>query len=129
MGRRGLENTTFQEWMRHVGQASTDLHRAVFPHIPVKEQAICCCGLAKASTTAYNELWLAGQALSKATHGAEDGNHNTAAVQASQKVEAAMRRIESMAEPDNKDRLLETGPKDQPDVDTVQSAQRREING
>merc|ERR1719375_6820 len=128
MGRRGLESTTFQEWMRHVGEASTDLHRAMFPHIPVKESAICCCGLAKASTTAYNELWLAGQALGKANHGAADGAHSQAAVIASQKVEAVMRRIAPMAEPNPGERLNEEGPKDQPDVETVQSNERRSMS-
>lgn len=129
MARRGLENVTLQDWLRHVGQASTDLHRAVFPDMPVKQGAICCCGLAKASTTAYNELWLAAQALSKTTHGAQDGNHINAAVQASQKVEAAMRRIQPLADPDNEDLLVESGPRDQPDVDSVQSNERRDING
>merc|ERR1712194_38349 len=71
----------------------------------------------------------AAQALSKSTHGAEDGNHNNAAVQASQKVEAAMRRIQPLSDPDNEDLLIENGPKDQPDVDEVQSNERRDFDG
>merc|ERR1719183_3182105 len=90
---------------------------------------MCCCGLAKASTTAYNELFMASKALSRATHGAEDGNHGAAAVVASQKVEAAMRRLEPLAEREPEAILTEDGPKDAPDVDSVQSAERRDIDG
>lgn len=127
MGRRGLESHSLQDWLRLVGQASTELHSSIFPDIPVKESAICCCGMAKASAKAYRELWLASEALSEASHGAEDGNHSHATVVASQKVESAMRRLEPLAELDKKDILVEEGPKDAPDVDSVQSANRREI--
>mmetsp|Transcript_87938 Transcript_87938/g.138818 ORF Transcript_87938/g.138818 Transcript_87938/m.138818 type:complete len:203 (+) Transcript_87938:64-672(+) len=127
MGKRGLSDVSIQEWLKHVGRASEDIHSAIFPHMPVKGSAMCCCGMAKATATAQRELWLASEALSKASHAAEDGNHNAAAVKASMNVEKALRRIEPLAEMEKADILTEEGPKYPPDVESVQSNNRREI--
>mmetsp|Transcript_3140 Transcript_3140/g.5330 ORF Transcript_3140/g.5330 Transcript_3140/m.5330 type:complete len:224 (-) Transcript_3140:38-709(-) len=126
--RRGPD---LQEWLRAVGHASAEIQSNIFPHMDVKTSGfpiLCCCSMAKNSAKAYRELWLAGEALSTANHEAEDGNHSEPAVEAAKEVESAMGRLyplgaDSIEKPDH---LQEDGPKYPPEVESVQSANRRD---